>query len=226
MELEHLGTKWKTIYLKEILVIPCCQPLHRWRVLVEPLDRSSPERCNLSIPVKLVISQSDPNRLLTYLQFSSCTPFPPWAYKIRIKCVNIVFHTPSSNSCSRLTTNSRKKLNKTSSDETLRKCVLLMIDVSSNNGILVLKCCLPGLGPGIGLWVGRWRSCWSPSYHAWKWASALSWLRIDMPCRSFGSLFSALVGLTVSPSAGHRPSWRDNGDRGIAQGIWCTITTP
>lgn len=57
------------------------------------------------------------NQPMTYLQFSSCTTFPPWAYKIHIKCVNIAFHTLSSNSWSRSTTNKRKKLKRPSSVE-------------------------------------------------------------------------------------------------------------
>ena len=45
-----------------------------------------------------------------YLQFSSWTAVPPAVYKICIKWVKIAFHTPSSNSCRRSTTKSKKKL--------------------------------------------------------------------------------------------------------------------
>ena len=104
-------------HLKKILKVPCCQPLHRWCILMEPSDCSLPKSSDLSIPIKLIIEWSGLNRLLTYLQFSSCTGFPPWAYKTCIKCVNIAFHTLSSNSWSRSMTNKRKKLNRVSSDE-------------------------------------------------------------------------------------------------------------
>lgn len=48
----------------------------------------------------------------TYLQLRSWTADPPAANRILIKWVNIAFQTPSSNSCSKSTTNSVKKLNR------------------------------------------------------------------------------------------------------------------
>ena len=53
--IELLRTKDTAAYLKKVFKIPCCQPLHRRGILVEPSDCSSPECSNHSIPIKLVI---------------------------------------------------------------------------------------------------------------------------------------------------------------------------
>jgi hypothetical protein len=91
-------------YLQNIFEIATHQLLHGQDIISEMSDSSTTKCRNLTKPGARCAYESNQFRS-TYLAFKVWILSCPSTYNTRRRCVNVAFHTPSSNSCRRSTTN-------------------------------------------------------------------------------------------------------------------------
>jgi hypothetical protein len=100
----ELKDKHEGHYLQNIFEIATCQLLHGQDIISKTSDSSTTKCWNLTKPGARYAYESNQFRS-TYLAFKVWILSCPSAYNTRRRCMNVAFHTPSSNLCRRSTMN-------------------------------------------------------------------------------------------------------------------------
>jgi len=97
------------LHLKDVLVVLCCHPLQFGCVAAETSDRIPPKRGNEAKSGTASELQNDYQEE-AHRQSSSWRAVLSTASRIRRRCINVNFQSPSSTSCIRSIMNMRNKL--------------------------------------------------------------------------------------------------------------------